>query len=115
MSEPIRKIDHQIIEKDGKPAFAVVPYEVFQKLCQEKPSSHEATIPHAVVKANVRGDTLVKAWREHLGMTQKDLASHAGVSQPAIAKLERSGANPRYSTLEKLAEAMKISVEQLEG
>ena len=114
MSEPIKKIDHQIIEKDGKPAFAVVPYEVFQKLCQEKADSEEVRIPHAVVKANVRGDTMVKAWREHLGMTQEDIASRAGVSQPAIAKLEKPGANPRHNTLKKLADAMGLFVEQLE-
>ena len=57
---------------------------------------------------------MIKAWREHLGMTQQEIAVKAGVTQPAIAKLERPGASPRKTTLKKLANAMRLSIEQLE-
>ena len=72
-------------------------------------------IPHEIVKRNVIDEVpMVKAWREYLGMTQQELAERAGVSQPAIAKIERPGSSPRRATLEKLAGAMGLSVEQLE-
>lgn len=32
-------------------------------------------------------------------MTQAELAEHLGTSQPVIARLERSGANPTWTTL----------------
>ncbi len=57
---------------------------------------------------------MIKAWREHLGMTQQELAVKAGVTQPAIAKLERAGASPREATLKKLAKAMGLIMEQIE-
>jgi len=47
-------------------------------------------------------------------LTQQALADRAGLSQPALARLEKVGANPRSSTLKKLATAMEIMVEQLE-
>jgi transcriptional regulator with XRE-family HTH domain len=66
-----------------------------------------------VVKANVRGDSLVKAWREYLGMTQAELAAKAGIKQPALTRIEKIDANPRKTTLIRLAEAMGLTVEQL--
>ena len=69
--------------------------------------------PHDVVKANVKGDSLIKAWREHFGLTQEELAERAGIKQPALARLEKTESNPRKSTLKKIADAMGISLEQL--
>ena len=66
------------------------------------------------MEANVtRGDSLLKAWREHIGITQAEVARRAGMSQPAYAKLEKPGANPRTATLRKIAKALGISLEQL--
>ncbi len=104
----------QIIEQGGKPAFAVIPWEDYQALVEgETPDESDVWFPHEVVKANVRGDGLVKAWREYLGMTQAELAAKAGIKQPALARIEKPGANPRKSTLIKLADAMDLTVEQL--
>ncbi|MBN1141981.1 MAG: helix-turn-helix transcriptional regulator [Deltaproteobacteria bacterium] len=118
MSKPIRKIEPQIIEKDGKPVFAVIPFDQFVELKKVADiyisDESELTIPHEVVKAIISGDTMIKAWREYLGMTQGGLAEKAGMTQPAVAKLEKPGSAPRRATLKKLADAMGISVEQLE-
>lgn len=71
------------------------------------------TIPHEVIKANVRGDTMVKAWREYLGMTQEELAVKAVMLVSEIAELEKPDSNPHSTILKKLAAAMSIDVEQL--
>ena len=42
------------------------------------------------------------------------MAGKAGVSQPALAKVEEPGAKPRRKTLAKLAAAMGLSVEQVQ-
>ncbi|SHL23475.1 prevent-host-death family protein [Desulfatibacillum alkenivorans DSM 16219] len=105
----------QIITQDGKPAFAVIPWEEYQELLENQLDSDEADIrfPHEVVMANVRGDCLIKAWREHLGLTQEELAKQAGIKQPALARLEKAESRPRKSTLKKLAGAMNITVDHL--
>jgi len=107
--------DPQIIKKDGKPAFAVIPWNEYQELLRNQAPENEADVwfPNEVVKANVRGACLIKAWREYSGLTQNELAQKAGIKQPALARLENSGATPRKTTLMKLAKAMNISIEQL--
>jgi len=108
-------IDPQIIKQNGKPAFAVIPWNEYQKLLNNQIESDESDgwFPNEVVKANVRGDSLIKAWREYLNLTQAELASKAGMKQSALARLETNTAKPRKSTLLKLAEAMGVAVDQL--
>jgi len=102
----------QIIEQNGVPAFAVIPYADYLALTGQG-DADEATIPHEVVGLATKNDwNLVKAWRKHLGLNQKELAARARVSQPALSQMENSD-NPRSATLEKLAEAMGLSVYQL--
>jgi len=43
---------------------------------------------------------LLKAARRQAGLTQAELARRMGVSQAAVAKLERPGANPTVNTLD---------------
>ena len=78
------------------------------------PDESDVWFPQEVVEANVvRGDSLLKAWREYLGLTQTNVAKRAGMSQPAYAKLEKPEATPRTATLRKLAKALEISLEHL--
>jgi DNA-binding XRE family transcriptional regulator len=104
------RIDVQFIEHGGKPAFAVIPYEEYLKLLP----TQEPSIPHEVVGLVIKKDmNLVKAWRIHLGLTQKEVAKRAGISQAALSQMERNDNRLRTATLEKLAEAMDLSIEQL--
>ena len=103
--------DVQIIKKDGKPAFAVIPYEEYLRLL---PEDEDETVPHEVVGLVIKkGMNLVKAWRTHLGLTQREVAKRAGISQAALSQMEKSTNELRTMTLEKLARAMGISAEQL--
>ena len=107
--------NHQIIIQNGEPAFAVIPWDEYQELIHRQ-SEYDGTdvwFPNDVVKANSRGDSLVKAWREHFGLTQAELAAKAGMQQPALARLETHDSTPRTATLAKLAEAMGVDIEQL--
>ena len=104
--------DVQILKKDGKPAFAVIPYEEYLSLI---PKDEVETIPHEVVGLVIKkGMNLVKAWRIHLGLTQKEVAKRAGISQSALSQMEKSANELRTTTLEKLARALDISAEQLQ-
>ena len=103
--------DVQIIKKDGKPAFAVIPYEEYLRLL---PKDEDETVPHEVVGLVIKkGMNLVRAWRTHLGLTQREVAKRAGISQAALSQMEKSTNELRTATLEKLARAMGISAEQL--
>jgi DNA-binding XRE family transcriptional regulator len=94
---------------DGKPAFAVIPYAEYLNLSKGR----EPTIPNAVVGKVVNQDmTPIRAWREHLGLTQAEVAHRLGISQSAYAQQETKE-TVRKSTREKIARALGIDPEQL--
>lgn len=77
-------------------------------------SDHEVTLPHEVVKMSTLGGlSLIRAWREHLGLTQEEVARRMGISQPAYAKLEGKSAQPRVATCKRIAEALGVEWKQL--
>ncbi len=110
-------IDYQTIDYDGKHAFVLVPWEEFRRVqpMLEGDKARATGIPQAVVEAHLLRDvSMIRAWREHIGITQSELATRLGVSQAAVAKLEKFEAKPRGATLKRIAEALKISVAQLD-
>jgi transcriptional regulator with XRE-family HTH domain len=53
----------------------------------------------------MEADALIRRARAAAGLTQAGLARRLGTSQPAIAKLERPGANPTVRTLDRVLRA----------
>lgn len=51
--------------------------------------------------------------RISLGLTQSELARRMGVSQPRIAEMEKGEYSPTLSTLQKIANALKINPHEL--
>lgn len=93
----------------GKPAFVVIPYPEYISLTKQA----TPTIPNAVVNKVINKDmTPIRAWREHLGLTQTEVARRLGISQSAYAQQEAK--DPvRKATREKIAQALGIVAEQL--
>jgi predicted transcriptional regulator len=111
MNEPTNV---QIIKQNGVPVFAVIPYDEYLQAFPERRTDENTLIPHEVVSIVVDKDcNLVKAWRIHLGFTQKEIAAKAGISQAALSQMEKANNHLRNSTLNKLAAAMNLTVEHL--
>lgn len=53
----------------------------------------------------MRADLLIRDARREAALTQAELAANLGVSQSAIAKLEREGCNPTVETLDRVLRA----------
>lgn len=73
----------------------------------------EPLIPHDVVSRMVDGATVVRAWREYLGLTQTEVAERLGITQSAYAQQE-SSSRPRKATRERLAKVLGIKPDQLQ-
>jgi len=76
--------DYQTIEYNGKPAFVLVPWEEFKRVrpLLEGDKALSTGIPQEVVEAYVLSNVpMIRAWREHIGITQGGLAARMGVSQ----------------------------------
>ncbi len=101
----IEHIKHAVVDLDGH-AHVLLKEAVFQDLLRM--AGREETIPHEVVSAMVDGASPLRAWREHLGITQAEVAAVMGISQPAYAQMENSK-QPRKTTLKSAAQALGIS------
>lgn len=106
-------IEHQIIHgPDGAPLFVLVPYDEY--VAPQEKTDEEVIFPQGVVNLLVEENMgLLRAWREHLGLTQAEVARRMGISQSGYAQLERRKSELRYSTRARLASALGIEPEQL--
>lgn len=99
-----------INDQNGNPAFVVIPYADY--IAQR--DKEKDLIPDAVARRILLDDmTPVRAWREYLGLTQKEVAARLGVSQPAYAEQE-NGTRLRKSSRQKIAAALGINAAQLD-
>lgn len=57
----------------------------------------------------------IRAIRKEKGMTQKQLGQACGIAETTIRKYELGKLNPKYETLQKIAEALETTVEVLKG
>jgi transcriptional regulator with XRE-family HTH domain len=54
---------------------------------------------------SIRASDLIRTARRAAGLTQAELARALGTTQAAVARLERTGANPTIKTLERALQA----------
>ena len=103
------RIEFQTITRNGKPEFAVMPYADFLRLVEPNEN-----IPHEVVGLVVKnGYSLPRAWREHLGLTQAQVAKRMRITQAALSQIEAPGKKLRAATLTALTVALDVHEEQL--
>jgi DNA-binding XRE family transcriptional regulator len=106
----------QIIMQEGRPAFVVIPYDEYIELRRPFVPDDGESVPNDVVWLTIdKGYTLVRAWREYLGLTQKEVAGRMGVTQAALSQMESGERKLQKATREKLAEALGVRVEQIRG
>jgi ribosome-binding protein aMBF1 (putative translation factor) len=109
----------QVIEKDGKPEWAVLPYEEYERLVEEAEmlqdvreydearkavAAGEELVPSEVTYAILDGGNPVRVWREHRGISRKQLAEASGL---AVAYLSQIEAGKRKGSPEELATIAK--------
>lgn len=100
---------------DGRAVFVVLPIAEYKTLLAQARAARiqaEAVIPREVVCLMVEGTSAARAWREHLGLTQAEVARRMDISSAALAQMEVA-ARPRKATRGKQATAMGLDVEQL--
>ena len=72
------------------------------------------TRPPEVREMMRAGDTALRAWRRHRGMTQAQLAAQGGVAQGHLSELEgRNGKGMSLLTARFLARALGVSMDVL--
>lgn len=121
----------KILEVKGRPAFAVLPYDEYLALrelaedaddaaalarfAQRYARGEEETVPASVVDRLLAGETPLRVWREHRGMTAGQLAAAVQMTPAHISKIESGKGEPSVSLLKKLALVLRLDMESLVG
>lgn len=119
----------QIIERDGKPEWAVVPYEVYIQLVEQAEMlqdirdydavkdalerGEEELIPSQIVYAIMDGSNPIKVWREYRGISQQAMAELAGISVPYLSQLETGKRKGSLAVLTAIAKALRVSLDDV--
>jgi predicted transcriptional regulator len=113
------------------PVAVVIPYKEYMQLTMiegvedredilsdaeiEAVRNDPHTIPDDVVGMMLKNQfSIIRAWREYLGLTQGDVAKAMHVSQPVYARMESGKVKPRVSTLRRIAKALGIDAARLD-
>jgi DNA-binding XRE family transcriptional regulator len=123
------KEEIQIIEKAGKPEWAVLPYEKYLALIEQAEllediqdfdritaaieRGEEELIPSEVVYAIMDGENPIKVWREFRGLTQQQLADEAGISKPYLSQIETGKRTGTTDILSAIAKALNLSLDDV--
>jgi len=127
----IAHTNHQIVTHNGTPVAVVIPYEEYLKLTGHEDAENREdilsdaeieavrndphTIPDEVVHMMLKNNfSIIRAWREYLGLTQGNVARTMNISQPVYARMESGKVTPRVSTLRRIAKALGIDAAQLD-
>jgi DNA-binding XRE family transcriptional regulator len=119
----------QIIEKNGKPEWAVIPFSEYQKLqealedvedikdieenLKATQEGREITVPGEVTFAVLDGISPIRAWREYKQIKMNELAKKANISSAYLSQIENGKRNPTIGTMKTLANVLGIDIELL--
>ena len=119
----------QLIIRDGKPEWAVLPYDMYCQLVEEAEMlqdvrdydavktalerGEEELVPSEVVFAILDGENPIKAWRTYRGLTQPELAQMAGISTPYLSQIETHKRAGTTEVLRAIAKALKLTLDDI--
>jgi DNA-binding XRE family transcriptional regulator len=114
----------QIIEKDGRPEFAVIPYadyEHFLELIEDEADARVVAefhadyaagkaflVPDNILRRELAGESPVKLWRMQRNLSQQELAGRAGISKYYLSQIETGKRQGTVKTLRVIALALDV-------
>jgi len=117
----------QIIEVAGN-RMALLPEDEYRQLldavedredreaaveAERRRTAGEEYIPASVMDKLLAGESPLKVWRQHRGLTQGELASRVGVTTMSVSNLERGSRGARMQVWRALSEALNVSLDDI--
>jgi DNA-binding XRE family transcriptional regulator len=119
----------QLIERNGQPEWAILPYEDYIRLVEqaemlediqdfdriktEVENGSEEVLPSEVVYKLLDGENPVKVWREYRKLTQQQLAEKTDISVPYLSQIETGKRKASTKVLVAIANALQLDVDDL--
>ncbi len=115
-----------IIERDGKPEYAVLEYSEYERLVAAAEDSAdvaalealdsddtEQDLPDEMVARLLAGDNPIRVWRDHLGLTGRQLAEAVDIQQSYISQIDTGKREGTIDVLRRIATALGVTLDDL--
>ena len=119
----------QILENNGIPAFAVLPYNAYLNLLDKLKDAEDAlaankvrrqlnagtdeAIPADMMRALVNSDQPIKIWREYRHLTMQTVADQVGISKSYLSQIEAGNRNGSADVLKRIAAALDVTLDDI--
>ena len=87
--------------------------QTYNRVKADLAAGREELVPSDAVKRMIDGESPVRVFRDLRGMTQTALAAASGVNRVQIADIEARRKTGSVETLRKLAEALRVMIDDL--
>ena len=118
----------QVIERNGNPEWAIIPYKDYLRLVEEAEMLNdvldydmaieavkqgEELVPSEVAYAILDGENPIRVWREYRGYTQQQLSEAAGISKPYLSQIETGKRTGTTEVLSGIAKALDLTIDDI--
>ena len=119
----------QIIEKNGRPEWAIIPFSDYQKMQEaledaedikeiEKSLNNvqegiENGVPGEVTFAILEGVNPIRAWRQYKKIKMNAMAKKIRISPAYLSQIENGKRNPTVDTLKAIAHELAVDIDML--
>ena len=119
----------QILENNGRPTFAVLPYKAYlnlldklediedgiaaRKVRRQLDAGTDEAIPADMMRALVNSDYPIKIWRDYRGLTMQTVADQVGISKSYLSQIESGNRNGSADVLKRIASVLDIILDDI--
>ena len=119
----------RVLEKDGEPAFVILPIEEYDRLLEALEDARDAarieefhrqlisgeveTLPIEVVDRILEGENPVAVMRGYRGLTLQQVADACGITNAHVSQIEKGKRSMSIGVLKRISEALQVDVELL--
>ncbi|TPL83977.1 helix-turn-helix transcriptional regulator [Mesorhizobium sp. B2-3-14] len=91
----------------------VADIQTYDQIKQKIAAGEEELIPVAVVNRILDGENKIRVWREHRGISARDLAEKTEISAGYLSQIETGTRDGSFDTIKRIAAALNLSVDDL--
>jgi DNA-binding XRE family transcriptional regulator len=119
----------QVINKNGTPEWAVIPYKEYLRLVKEAEMlqdirdydsvlkvvelGEEELIPAEVAYAILDGENPIRVWRKYRGLSLQQLSQTAAISKPYLSQIETGKRVGTTEVRSAIAKALNLTLDDL--
>jgi len=108
----IPEADYETLLAAAEDAVDAAAVEAFRR---KLATGDEEPISAAIVDRILDGESRIRVWRDHRGLTSSALAEKAGIAQAFLSQIETGKRDGTIDTLRRIAAALGVSLDELAG